>query len=45
MLVVDSTVWVDYLNGVVNPQTDYLGHISWTTGLEENVRRLQTARL
>ena len=24
MLVVDSTVWVDYFNGVENPQTDYL---------------------
>lgn len=27
MLVVDSTVWVDYFNGVVNPQTDYLHKI------------------
>lgn len=24
MLVVDSTVWVDYFNGIGNPQTDYL---------------------
>jgi len=24
MLIVDSTVWVDYFNGVENPQTDYL---------------------
>lgn len=24
MLIVDSTVWVDYFNGVNNPQTDYL---------------------
>lgn len=24
MLVVDSTVWIDYFNGQVNPQTDYL---------------------
>lgn len=24
MLVVDSTVWIDYFNGVDNPQTDYL---------------------
>lgn len=24
MLVVDSTVWVDYFNGVENPQTDHL---------------------
>lgn len=24
MLVVDSTVWIDYFNGVENPQTDYL---------------------
>lgn len=24
MLVVDSTVWIDYFNGVKNPQTDYL---------------------
>ena len=24
MLVVDTTVWVDYFNGVENPQTDYL---------------------
>ena len=27
MLVVDSTVWVDYFNGVKNPQTDYLDAI------------------
>lgn len=24
MLVVDSTVWIDYFNGQINPQTDYL---------------------
>ena len=24
MLVVDSSVWIDYFNGQVNPQTDYL---------------------
>jgi hypothetical protein len=24
MLVVDTTVWVDYFNGVQSPQTDYL---------------------
>ena len=24
MLVVDTTVWVDYFNGVQNPQTDFL---------------------
>src|SRR5690242_9591888 len=24
MLLVDSTVWVDYFNGRVTPQTDYL---------------------
>jgi len=24
MLVVDSTVWIDYFNGAENPQTDYL---------------------
>ena len=24
MLVVDTTVWVDYLNGQVNPETDFL---------------------
>lgn len=24
MLIVDSIVWVDYFNGVNNPQTDYL---------------------
>ena len=24
MLVVDSTVWIDYFNGRVTPQTDYL---------------------
>ena len=28
MLVVDSTVWVDYFNGVKNPQTDYLEKIA-----------------
>jgi len=24
MLIIDSTVWVDYFNGVENRQTDYL---------------------
>ena len=24
MLLVDSSVWIDYFNGVVTPQTDYL---------------------
>ncbi len=24
MLVVDTTVWIDYFNGVENPQTDFL---------------------
>jgi predicted nucleic acid-binding protein len=28
MLVVDSTVWIDYFNGVQNPQTDYLHQIA-----------------
>ena len=27
MLVVDSTVWIDYFNGVENSQTDYLDQI------------------
>jgi len=27
MLVVDSTVWVDYFNGIGNPQTNYLDQI------------------
>jgi len=27
MLIVDSTVWVDYFNGIGNPQTDYLDQI------------------
>jgi predicted nucleic acid-binding protein len=27
MLVVDSTVWIDYFNGLENPQTDYLDSI------------------
>lgn len=27
MLVVDTTVWVDYFNGQINPETDYLDHI------------------
>jgi hypothetical protein len=27
MLVVDSTVWIDYFNGAENPQTDYLHQI------------------
>lgn len=27
MLIVDSTVWVDYFNGINNPQTDYLNQI------------------
>jgi predicted nucleic acid-binding protein len=28
MLVVDSTVWIDYFNGVENSQTDYLHQIA-----------------
>jgi len=24
MLLVDSSVWIDYFNGVATPQTDYL---------------------
>jgi len=28
MLIVDSTVWVDYFNGIENPQTDYLHQIA-----------------
>ena len=24
MIVVDSSVWIDYFNGVINPQTDIL---------------------
>jgi hypothetical protein len=28
MLIVDSTVWVDYFNGTENPQTDYLDQIA-----------------
>ena len=27
MLVVDSTVWINYFNGLENPQTDYLDQI------------------
>ena len=27
MLVVDTSVWVDYFNGVENPQTDYLNRV------------------
>lgn len=27
MLVVDTTVWVDYFNGVENPQTNYLDSV------------------
>ena len=26
MLVVDTTVWVDYFNGQINPETDFLDH-------------------
>jgi len=28
MLIVDSTVWVDYFNGIKNQQTDYLYQIA-----------------
>jgi predicted nucleic acid-binding protein len=28
MLIVDSTVWVDYFNGIQNQQTDYLYRIA-----------------
>jgi predicted nucleic acid-binding protein len=31
MLVVDTTVWADYFNGVVNPQTDYLDRVLEST--------------
>jgi predicted nucleic acid-binding protein len=31
MLIVDSTVWIDYFNGVESPQTDYLDRILETT--------------
>jgi predicted nucleic acid-binding protein len=31
MLVVDTTVWVDYFNGVENPQTDFLHSVLDTT--------------
>jgi predicted nucleic acid-binding protein len=31
MLVVDSTVWIDYFNGIESPQTDYLNSILETT--------------
>ena len=27
MLIVDSTVWIDYFNGQITPQTDYLDRI------------------
>ncbi|MEW6716768.1 MAG: PIN domain nuclease [Chloroflexota bacterium] len=27
MILVDSTVWIDYFNGVVTPETDYLDAI------------------
>ncbi len=27
MLVVDSTVWIDYFNGIENPQTDFLNRV------------------
>ncbi len=27
MLLVDSTVWIDYFNGQINPHTDYLDRI------------------
>ena len=30
-LVVDSTVWIDYFNGVEYPQTDYLNNTLETT--------------
>jgi predicted nucleic acid-binding protein len=31
MLVVDSTVWIDYFNGIESPQTGYLNSILETT--------------
>ncbi len=27
MILVDSTVWIDYFNGRITPETDYLHHI------------------
>ena len=27
MVVVDTTVWVDYFNGQINPETDYLDRV------------------
>jgi predicted nucleic acid-binding protein len=31
MLLVDSTVWIDYFNGIETPQTDYLNNVLETT--------------
>ncbi len=31
MLFVDSTVWIDYFNGIENPQTDFLHRVLETT--------------
>ena len=31
MLLVDSTVWIDYFNGIETPQTDYLNNLLETT--------------
>ena len=31
MLLVDSTIWVDYFNGRISPQTDFLDHALSTT--------------
>lgn len=28
MLIIDTTVWIDYFNGVANPQTNYLHQIA-----------------
>ena len=27
MILVDSSVWIDYFNGTVNPETDYLDSV------------------
>lgn len=34
MILVDSSVWIDYFNGTITPQTDYLDRI---LGVEEIV--------
>jgi len=51
MIVVDSSVWIDYFNGKKTPQTDWLDSAlgntlsSWATGLTEVLQDFKAMRI